>query len=110
MRNTTISSSIASVVSRVIVSIAGAVRNFLCLTSMREHMGCWLEPGQLGFAFAGAYCSYPANKRQAADMQPGKPGGRRQLRRSGIALAVCTTPFHSPRMDRLTSVTAISRG
>ena len=102
MRYTTISSSIASVVRRVIdtVAIAGAVRTMLHLTLMREHMGYCLEPCRPGFAFAGSYCSCPI-----ANPQPGKPGGKRP---SGhfdtLALAVCTTP------SRLTFVRAKRRG
>lgn len=106
MRITTISSSIASVVSRVIdcVAIAGSVRMPLHLTLMREHLGCWLERClEPGFAYAGSYANYQAGNPKAGK-QPGKPGQARQLRLSDIALAVRTAP------SRLTSVSTRSRG
>lgn len=88
MRITNISSSIASVVCRVInsVAVAGvAVRMFLHLTFTREHMGYWLELCQPRLAWGGNDACY-----QPVDLKPGnKPG----LWREGItAPAVCLAP------------------
>lgn len=81
MRNTTISSSIASVVCRVIASVAVAgiaVRTFLHLTLMREHMGYWRELCQPGFDFGGNQRGYCGSN----PMPGSKPG---LLRRFGIS-------------------------
>jgi hypothetical protein len=101
MRNSTISSSIASVVSRVIASVvaAGAVRNLLHLLRLREKGGCWLELCQSEYAMAGAFMH-----QQPADSMPGSPGFKRPVRRSDIAQAVYTAP------RRLTTVRATLHG
>ena len=102
MRITTITSSIASVVSRVIdvVASAGAVRTFLHLTLMREHLGSWQAPCQFEFAYASNCSGYPR-----ANPMPGKPGGECRLRHSDMyAPTVCTT------QTRLTSVRATRCG
>ena len=102
MRNTTISSSIASVVTRVIASVAnaGAVRCVLDLTLMREHMGTWHEPCRPGYAFAGSYqcCQQPFNP------GPSKPLGKRLLRQNDIS-----APAFYTALSRL-KVRAVSRG
>ena len=101
MRNSTISSSIASVVSRVIASVvaAGAVRNLLHLLRLREQGGSWLELCQCEFAMAGAYMH-----QHPADSMPGSPGFKRPAWRSDIAQAVYTAP------RRLTTVRATMHG
>lgn len=75
MRNTTISSSIASVVSRVIdsVVVAGsAVRNFHRPALMgeralkRENMGYWQESYQLCLALGTGQLGLPGGKPAAA--------------------------------------------
>ena len=85
MRNTTISSSIASVVCRVIDSVAGngAVRNFLTLTQLRERMGNWLELCHMHFGSPDGHLSYLSLKPK----QPGEPGGKR-WRPTDIAQAI----------------------
>ncbi|MEZ6133274.1 MAG: hypothetical protein R3C53_00045 [Pirellulaceae bacterium] len=106
MRITTISSSIASVVARVIAEVAGsAVRTFLHLTHMREHMlldlGYWLEPCQPGFT-CGNQQSFHSNP------LPGKQPGL--LRLLGIsALAVCPAPYAAASAVRLATVRANDR-
>lgn len=101
MRNTIISSSIASVVSRVIDSIAvagSAVRTILRLTFMRERAGYWLEPCQPEFALACNHLGYQLGK-----LKPGiKPG---HLGQFGI-LAHAAYPAAS----RLASVRANRQG
>jgi hypothetical protein len=109
MRFTSISSSIASVVNRVIGFVAGAaVRTFLHLTQMREHllldlgfgdMRYWLEPCQPGFT----------NDRdiqclsRLGNPQPGKRPSL--LRLLGItAPVVCLTPSAAASAARLDSV------
>ena len=102
MRNSTISSSIVSVVCRVInvVAIAGTVRSFLHLAHMRGHMGYWREPCQLEFAYAGDCHSH-----LLADLKPGKPVQPCRTRRANdTARTVFATP------SRLTTVRAIRRG
>lgn len=90
MRITTISSTIASVVNHVIdsVVVAGvAVRTFLHLALMREHMGYWPAPCQPEYAFA----SDLAVRSRTPDSEPSKRLG--SLRQCGIpALALCLTP------------------
>ena len=107
MRITSISSTIVSVVSRVIDSVvfAGrAVRTFLHLTHMREHMGYWLEPCQSGFASAGDRLGL----QQPGNPKPGKQPGL--LRLIGItAPAVCPAPS-AAAAARLASVRAHDRG
>lgn len=105
MRNTSISSSIASVVNRVIASVAAAgiaVRTVLHLTFMREHMGYWLEPCQPGFAF-----SYDQRGRDLGNPQSGYKSGELRhclLGQNGnLAPAFCTTP------TRLASARAIAQ-
>ncbi len=87
MRISTISSSFASVVIRVIdcVAVAGiAVRTFLHLTSTREPMGYWLEPCQPGFTLGGYH---PMGNPRPGYKQPGP------LRLLGISVpAVCPAP------------------
>lgn len=109
MRFTSISSSIASVVSRVIgFEVAGAaVRTFLHHTHMREHMlldlGYWLEPCQPGFA----YGRDQRLSRMGSPMPGNKPG---LLRLFGIpALAVCPAPHAAASVARLASVRANDR-
>lgn len=102
MRNTTISSSIASVVCRVIASVAVAgiaVRTFLHLTFMREHLGYWRELGQPGSDFGGNQQGYfhPSNP-----MSGSKPG---LLRHFGIS-----APAYCPSPSRLASVRANRQG
>lgn len=109
MRISTISSSIATVVSRVMdsVVIAGAVRVSDHLARMREHLGYWLEPCQPGFAFANCCASNAAAYAAGSppvDKQPGnKPGQIHQLWQSDIALAYRTAP------SRLASVSTTGR-
>ena len=88
MRNTTITSSIASVVRPVAdaLTVAGiAAHSFLHLTFLREHMGYWLELCQSGFDYVGG------KHRRLGNPQPGgRPGMQRRL---GISqLAVCPAP------------------
>ena len=90
MRISTISTSISSVVSRVIDVVAGAgfahVR--LALTVLRERLGNWQEQYLFGLAQCRA-----ANCAIAANPMPGKPGMACQQRHDGkFALAVFTTP------------------
>ncbi len=88
MRISAISSSIASVVARVIASVAtvDAVRTFLHLTAMRGHTGCWHKRSKLAYEGGGYLLLNP-------NMQPGKPGQDCRQRQSRIALAVSQTPF-----------------
>ncbi len=102
MRNSTISSSIASVANRVIDCVAvvagSAVRRFLHLTLHREQMGYWLEPCQSGFDFAEGMRLV-----RLGNPQPGsKPGLQRRF--GIVALAVCPAP------SRLTSVRTTRQG
>lgn len=114
MRFTSISSSIASVVSRVIGFVAGgAVRTFLHLTQMREHllldlgfgdmgfgdMGYWLEPCQPGLTYGKDMQCLS----RLGNPQPGKPSGL--LRLLGItAPVVCLAPSAAASAVRLDSV------
>ena len=104
MRFTTISSSIASVVSRVIGFVAGsAVRTFLHLTQMREHllmeMGYWLEPCQPGFTSDKDHSCLI----RFGNQQPGKRPAL--LRLLGIsAPVVCLAPSAAASAVRLDSV------
>jgi len=109
MRFTSISSSIASVVSRVIGFVAGgAVRTFLHLTQMREHllldlgfgdMGYWLEPCQPGLTYGKDMQCLS----RLGNLQPGKRSGL--LRLLGItAPVVCLAPSAAASAVRLDSV------
>lgn len=104
MRFTTISSSIASVVTRVIGFVAGsAVRSFLHLTQLREHLlmdvGYWLEPCQPGFTNdKDSTCL-----NHFGNPQPGKRPGL--LRLLGIsAPVVCLAASAAASAVRLDSV------
>ncbi|MEM7474394.1 MAG: hypothetical protein AAF483_05320 [Planctomycetota bacterium] len=94
MRITTISSSIASVVCRVIDSVAGtgAVRNFLTLTqlgNMRERMGNWQGLCQMRFALPDGEMRYLGSETLSLQpTQPGKPGGKRHAWHTDIAQAI----------------------
>jgi hypothetical protein len=105
MRFTSISSSIASVVCRVIRSVVAgsAVRTFLHHTHMREHMlldlGYWLEPCQPGFA-------YGRDQQRLSLLGSSKPGNKPGLLRLlGIsAPAVCPAPNTAAAAAKLASV------
>ena len=97
MRISTISSTIASVVSRVIASIVtGSAAVAFLRHLMRERMGYWQERCQPGYAFDGD------TLHQLHNPKPGnKPG---LLRLLGIStLAVCPSPMTVSTV-RLTSV------
>lgn len=101
MRNTTISSSIVSVVSRVIDSVAVAgnsVRSFLRLALMRERLGYWQEPCQPGIAFCGDHLGHQLGKPASGY----KPDAKRQA--DIAAFAFYATP------SRATSVRLTTRG
>ncbi len=92
MRNTSISSSFATVVSTRVVdcaAFAGVVlRTFLQLTSMREHLGYWLEQCQSS-EIAGGWDQH--GHHAIGSLKPGyKPGLR--LHYGISALAVCPAP------------------
>ena len=102
MRNSINITSIASVVSRVIASVAdaGVVRTFLQLTSMRELMGLWQEYRQPGFAAYGSHFGDP----WACPLSGDQPGSTCHLRQYGmVPLAVSTAPnrFVSARASDL---------
>lgn len=100
MRNTTISSSIASVVSRVITSVVvagSAVRNFLPAL-MRERMGYWHESYQLCLASDAGHLGLPAGKPAAAF----KPAAARHC-------DIATTTGHTA-LSTATSVRLRARG
>ena len=92
MRNTANSTSISSVVFRVIdVAGAGSARGLLALAVLREHLGYWQEQCLRGLAIGGTI------SRQMLNPMPGKPGQeclkRSDTRHSSdLALAVFTTP------------------
>ena len=104
MRFTSISSSIASVVCRVIGFVAGsAVRTSLHLTHMREHMlldlGYWLKPCQPRFTNSQG-TSYLS---RFENLTSGKY--THVLRLLGIAApAACLAPVAAASAGRLASV------
>lgn len=90
MRNSTISTSISSVVSRVIdvVTGAGFAHVRLALAMFRERLGNWQEQ----YLYGLAQCR-DAIRAIAANPMPGKPGMPCQMRHDGkFALAVFTPP------------------
>ena len=109
MRNTTISSSIASVVNRVITSVAVAgngLRNFLRHVLMHEHMGNWQELCQPGLKCGKVDLSRPA---MFASPQPGYQAGL--LRPFGISTpAVYMAPVTADCSARLPSVRGYGQG
>jgi hypothetical protein len=89
MRKSTISSSSATLIARVIDVLAAAglaLRSFLHLTSMREHLGYRFEQRRPGNEWGNCLTiSYPGNKRPV--LQPAF------VLASGItAQIVCPTP------------------
>lgn len=88
MRNSAISTSISSVVSRVIDVVAGAgfAHGRLALAELREQMRSWQEQYLRGLAM----CS-DRHRHIASNPLPGKPGTGCTSHSSKHALAVSTT-------------------